>query len=197
MSYDPAVQPRRAAWSLAFALTVAGGVLAHALTYEILGGHGGSHDGHAVGGVTHWQVCLAVCASVSALGLIVAAVSRLRAGSTLRVPIWIFGLIPPAGFALQAHFEWALQPGRGGYVAGLGASILLGVFVQIPFALAAYVAARGLLVLVAAVGSLRRSPRRRLAAAPRLAPSFDAGAALALFALASGHGQRAPPARLA
>lgn len=196
MSYDPAVQPRRAAWSLAFALTVAGGVLAHALTYEILG-HGGAHAGHTAGGVNHWEVCLAVCASVSALGLLIAGVSRLRAGSTFQVPVWIFGLIPPAGFALQAHFEWALQPGRGGYVAGLGASILLGVFIQIPFALAAYVAARGLLVLVAAVGSLRRSARRRLAGAQRLAPSFDAGAALPLFAFASGHGQRAPPARLA
>jgi hypothetical protein len=191
------VQPRRAAWVSAFVLTVAGGVLAHALTYEILGAHSGSHAGHAAGGANHWQLCLAVCASVSALGLVAAGVSRLRAGSTLRIPLWIFGILPPAGFALQAHFEWALQPGRGGYVVGLGASILLGVFIQIPFALAAYLAARGLVVLVAAVGSLRRSTRRRLVAAPRLAPSFDVEAALSLFALASGHGQRAPPARLA
>jgi hypothetical protein len=174
----------RLAWLATFALTAAGGVLAHGLVYAILGS-GGAHAGHTAAG--HWTLCLAICGVIALLGVAVFGACR--------APMWIFGLVPPVGFALQAHLEWALAPGRGGYAAALGAAILLGVFVQIPFALAAYLAARGLLALVAAVVGRRPLRLARQLAGVALAPAETLG--VLLVGPAFGNAQRAPPARLA
>jgi hypothetical protein len=173
----------RLAWLVAIGLTATGGALAHALVYAILL-QGGAHGGHAAG--RQWGLCLAVCGTVAVAGLVVFGVAR--------TPLWIFALLPPLGFAFQAQLEWTFTTGMGGGVAGLAAAILLGAFVQVPFALAAYLAARGLLTLVAALaGGRTPSPRSR-----RPGPAFRLRAVpLRAFSLlwALGLGQRAPPRR--
>jgi hypothetical protein len=199
---------RGLAWLVSFACAAVGGVLAHALTYRLLAGdqglagplhsghahhHGGAVSPEALGG-SHWRLCFAICGSLMVIALLAALVQRARTHSAARLPLWLFALVPPLGFSLQEHLEWLLGPGSVPYLAALGSSLLVGLLLQIPFALAAYVAARILLVLAGAlVSSLRRRPRVRpvplaSAAGPRSAPARPR---LALLAL--GYGQRGPP----
>jgi len=198
---------RGVAWLVSFACAALGGLLAHALTYRLIdadAGHAGPlHSGHhhhdagaaatAAGG-SHWTICLAICGSIGVIALLAAVLHRVATGSAARLPLWIFGLVPPVGFALQEHLEWLIGRGSVPYAAALGASLVVGILLQIPFALAAYVAARVLLALAGAiVEGLRARPRVRLVPLP---PALrwcrpPAGPRRPLLSL--GYGQRGPP----
>ncbi len=171
---------RRTAWLVALGLTAVGGVLAHALVYAVLF-NGGVHGSHAAG--AHWGFCLAVCGTLALVGFAVFGGEK--------APLWLFALLPPAGFALQAQLAWALSPGSG--TVALLATVTLGAFIQVPFALTAYLAARGLLSLAVALAGGRRPHARRRGAAPVLRLRVTAPRVLSRRA-SSGLGQRAPPA---
>jgi hypothetical protein len=198
---------RGVAWAVSFAFAALGGLLAHALTYRLIdadAGHAGPlHSGHqhhgqaavsAAAGTSHWTLCFTICGSLALVAILAAALHHVGTGRSARLPIWLFGLVPPVGFALQEHLEWLIGRGSVPYAAALGASLLVGVLLQIPFALAAYVAARALLALAGAiVHGLRTRPRLRLVPPASSLHGSRARSRPRLSLLALGYGQRGPP----
>jgi hypothetical protein len=138
--------------------------------------------------LAHWPLCAAVCGVVGLAGL---ALGGARGGSA-RVPLWVFALVPPVGFAIQEQM-FALSEGAATPSAGLG--LALGLALQIPFALAAFLVARALLTFAA---TFVRSFRARPAILVR-APAFLLEPLAASWpqprAFVLGYGQRAPPPR--
>ena len=199
-----AMERRRVAWLLSLALMAVGGVVAHMLAYRLampddaMRGHALAHTGHAQGGMAHWQLCVAVCGSVALVGLFASLVDRVRGAGPLRVPLWIFALVPPVGFAVQEHLERLVSGSALAQLTVVEPVFLIGVVLQLPFAFLAYLAARALLALaVALVGTLRAPRRARLVSHELLlAPTLERRAPRASV-LARGYGQRAPPPAVA
>jgi hypothetical protein len=176
----------------------AGAVAAHALAYRLVAPthhidpsmHAETHHGY----IGHLDACLAICGAIAALAITGSVVSRFRRGRVLRAPLWVFAVVPPAGFAIQEHLEHVLATGSLPQAAPLDPAFAAGVLLQLPFALAAYLAARALLALArAVVDTLRAPPRPRLVSLRLAPPSLTPTARPRLSALALGHGQRAPP----
>jgi len=135
----------------------------------------------------HWPLCAAVCGVVGLAGLALAGVR----GRPARVPLWVFALVPPVGFAVQEEV-FALSEGLATPSAGLG--LALGLALQIPFALAAFLFARALLTFAVTVVRSFRARPATLVRAPAflLEPLAASWPEPPTFVL--GHGQRAPPA---
>ena len=188
----------RIAWLACLALMAFGSVFAHALAYKFAapahGSHAGMNHPHQTGVFPHVELCLAVCGAAALLILAASLFGRFRASRALVAPLWVFALVPPAGFVVQEHLEHALQTGALPLTAFAEPTFALGLVLQAPFALAAFVLARALLALAQAlVERLRAGPALRLVATePTLLPALPAGVPR-FSALASGHGQRAPP----
>ena len=179
---------RRVAWLSTLALTAAGGLLAHLAAYRLLltsDPHAAHH--HAA----ELRLCAAACTAVVLAGLLLGWVSGRRPGE---FPVWIFALLPPAGFVLQEQLAWVLHGGAEGPAALRLTAIVLGLVLQIPVAIAAFALARALLALA---GALAGGLRQRAAVRPL--PPRSAGIPLrnrlapAVMRL-DGLGQRAPPA---
>ena len=191
------MERRRVAWLLSLALMTTGAMSAHALAYRLVEPthhmDGTMHASTAHGYLGHLWACLAVCVVIALAALVGSAVTRIRRGHPPRVPLWLFALVPPVGFAMQEHLEHVIATGSLPALAGVDPMFAVGLVLQLPFALAAYLAARALLALAEAlVACLRASPRPRLASLrdalprpPLVRPRISA--------LALGHGQRAPP----
>jgi len=141
------------------------------------------------------RFCVALCATVVLLALAASFAARLGSVRTLSPPLWLFALLPPAGFAVQEHLERLFHTGSIPYATTLETVFLVGVLLQLPFALAAYLAARALVSLAVAVVEHLRAPYR-----PRLVSlSLTVPVSLRLPALrglvrSGGLGGRAPPA---
>jgi hypothetical protein len=128
-----------------------------------------------------------------ALGLVAALRSVLAGCAPARVPLYPFALLPPLAFTLQEHLERALQSGGGALETALEPAFLLGLLLQLPFALCALVLARSLLRVAEAAGSLLslrvpRSLRPPIARAPASPADLPR-----LSPLASPQAGRAPP----
>jgi hypothetical protein len=130
-------------------------------------------------------VCLLVVARDAALG---------REARPL--PPWAFALLPPLGFTLQEHVERWLHSGVFPWFTVLDPTFRLGLLLQLPFALAAYLAARVLLRVAEHVGRTLRAasapPRRRSEARSFASPARVELPRLSL--LGCSLGERAPPA---
>ncbi len=194
-----AVKPRRVAWVLSFALMAVGSLVAHSLAYRVvepqheMRGHMMAETGHSY--FVHWKTCVAICAAIVLLALLVSVFDRVRTGRAARLPMWLFALVPPVGFGVQEHLERFLHDGSFPWLASLEASFVVGVLLQFPFALAAWLAARALLALaLGLVESLRSPPRPRLVSTELTVFRLLDVAPARIPALALGHGQRAPPA---
>ena len=192
------VKPRRVAWVLSFVLMAIGSVVAHSLAYRMVEPHHEMrgelmvHTGHSY--FVHWQTCVAICAAIVLLALLASVFDRVRTGRPTPLPIWLFALVPPIGFGVQEHIERFLNDGAFPWLAALEPTFVLGVVLQFPFALAAWLAARALLALAHELyESLRAPPRLRLAAQDvTFLPSVGAAPAR-IPALARGYGLRGPP----
>ena len=197
------MERRRVAWLLSLALTAVGGLLAHALTYRLASpaGAGAHAHPHSPGrphpdsvhpALAHWQACLAVCAAVALVALAASLVMRLRGHPAVAPPVWLFALFPPVGFVVQEQLERLFA--GGGALLAADTAVVVGVLLQIPFALAAYLAARALVALAAAlVETVRARSRTRLAPLSLARPVAACARRPIASALALGHGQRAPP----
>lgn len=162
-------------WSVTLTLAATGVLLAHGLAYRLTGAASGGH-----GYLAHVpQVLLAF-----ALAATFVAVSGARRPAP---PPRCFALLGVSAFVVMEHVE---RLGAGGSWPLTSRVFLLGLVLQLPFALAAWWVARTLLRLDPA--ALRPPPLlpRRLFALPRL-PVLDPAAAPPLAAPA-----RAPPASL-
>lgn len=104
---------------------------------------------------THANALLAL-GGIGALLLGAGFVGHVVAGSRRRsVPVWTFALLPPLLYVVQEHVEyWVGHGGPTGSPATQPA-FLLGLALQVPFAVAAYLAARLLMRLACALAERR------------------------------------------
>jgi hypothetical protein len=186
---------RGAAWGLALPLALVGSQAAHALAYALVYPQAGTRSltlfatGHAY--LTWLPVAFAGAGAAAAVSLAATALDATRGRPARNVPAWAFGLVPPAGFVLQELLELSLHTGTFGWRAILAPTFLPGLLLQLPFALAAYVAARLLLRAAenagrAFVPALPAAEYAELVLAP-------APATLPVRIVAASRDSRAPP----
>jgi hypothetical protein len=195
------VTRRLVAWSLSVPLMLAGTEAAHWLAYRLVypdswersqvlaqSGHGYFSLLPLLGGIAGALV-------VSGLFLHGRAVAQGGAGRVREVRLAQFASLPPLAFALQEHLERLIH---GGTIVGvaLEPTFMLGLLLQLPFAVAAYLLARFLLRVVGRVARVLggRAGRRRRAPlwTPRPRFSLELGP-VRIPALAGGHAERGPP----
>jgi hypothetical protein len=144
---------------------VAGSYSAHALSYRLVvsdpdsrahvleaSGHGYLAETPLVFGV------LGALMLAALLGRVSSSLHGARLGA---MPSWPFFLLPLAGFALQEHLERLVHTGDLSASVALEPTFLLGLALQLPFALAAFAVARLLLRAADLVGrALATKPPR-------------------------------------
>jgi hypothetical protein len=139
-------------------LAVAGSQLAHAQAYRLAvpdparRGHLLEETGHAY--LHYLPLVLALVTTVVAMAFVSEARRARTGGPPSRPRLWGFALVAPALFCCQEHFERLLHDGTFPWDATSERTFLLGLALQLPFALAAYVLARLLLRAAQAVGRL-------------------------------------------
>jgi hypothetical protein len=192
---------RRAEWLVSLPLAVASGLGAHCFAYWLVSPgaeqHMGLHAerGHAYLGYTPALVIWGFALVLAGLVLCVGEGLRGREPSQPSLPL--FALLPPAGFAVQEHLERLL--GTGGIPHDLitEPTFLVGLALQLPFALAALLFAYGLQALGFGFGRAvaRTLVLRRPAflAPPPLLSLPALATQIAPSILVPGRGPRAPP----
>lgn len=178
------MQNRRLPWLLSLPLMAAGCLGAHSAAYRLV---------QPTAETDHGYLALApvLLAIGVALGIVAALRSVLAGHTRAGVPAHLFALLPPLAFTLQEHLERALH--GGGLETALEPAFLLGLGLQLPFALCALVVARSLFQVAEAAGALL-SRRLPLPLRPPIVrpPAFVVDAAR-VSALASPQTERAPP----
>jgi hypothetical protein len=174
-----------------------GGVLAgHALGYRLAFGdpHARAdalaHSGHSY--FSYLPFALTVCLGVLLAGLALQALSAFRREPRRPATSPVIVLLPPAAFVAQELLERLLHTGHLPWATVLQPAFLIGLALQLPFALAA-------LLLAWALDSAAQAVGDALASRPR--PAFDVfvpapvgtPAAPRPAGLARGYGERAPP----
>lgn len=197
-----AMERRRLAWFVSLPLVAVGSLLAHSASYRLVAPH--EHErgplladtGH--GYLAAWgSLLLAVLLAVVLLGLVVLAIEGARGSPRPRASTWPFALLPLLGFAVQEHLERLIHD--GGFPLGTAAepTFLVGVLLQLPFALAALLLARVLVRAACVVGSALGAERESPPTPPRLVAVPVEAAVPRPPILALGYAGRAPPFLLA
>jgi hypothetical protein len=193
---------RRGVWLISLPLAVASWLGAHCFSYWLVSPgaehHMGVHaeHGHAYLGygpaVAVWGLALVAC------GLVVCIGEGLHDRGPSRPPLKLFALLPPAGFAIQEHVERLVGAGGIPHDLVLEPTFLVGLALQLPFALAALLLAYALHAVGLGAGlTVSRSLAFGwpVASAPPALPRHPAAATpVASSVLALCHGPRAPPA---
>ena len=181
---------------LSLGLAAAGALAAHGLAYRLVepDPHRRRHLLEETG---HGYLDAKLFGSILAALVLIGFAGRVLAGQR-RVsspPLWVFGLAPPVGFALQEQAERVLHDGSFSAAEFLAPTFLVGLLLQLPFGVAALLAARTLLTAAAVLGA-------RLGSVPELTLAPDASLTLSVFewvpaapTLIGARGQRAPPLR--
>jgi hypothetical protein len=189
---------RVAAWLVAIPLILAGSQVAHVLAYRLVYPvarirlHELMLTGHGYLGL--WPLLLGLGAGLELAVLVSVAVGCCRHRRYEPAPPWAFALMPPLTFLLQEFLERWLAGSSFPWWMVLQPTFRLGLVLQVPFGLLAYLVARLLLRAADRVGTaLRRSTER----APRAEPAprwfaFTLSPARAAV-LADRHAGRGPP----
>jgi hypothetical protein len=190
-----------AVWLLSFPLMVVGSQVAHALAYSLV--FPNAHvrlsellsTGHSYMG---YPAYLPMLMGLVGAGELV-GVGWVLAGSVRRslqrpVPPWAFALLPVIGFTLQEFVERWLSGSPIPLEFVLQPTFRVGLLLQLPFALAAYLVAKLLLRAANRVGRALRGVLSR----PRVVGVSLSRVVLEAFAprwgaLAGGHSGRGPP----
>jgi hypothetical protein len=180
-------------WALTLPLVLLGTQAAHALVYDLV--YPQAHErilletGH--GYLTWLPLTLALAGAVALAALWVAAGDAARGRPARELPAWAFAFLPPVTFVIQEVLELSLHTGTFGWRAFLAPTFLPGVALQLPIALAAYLAARLLLRTAERVGRALARPRlHHVSIHISLAPEAPA---LRARVVASGRSSRGPP----
>lgn len=158
---------RRLTWPVTLPVALAGVEAAHALANAAFGSPAEGAELFATAGSGAGLIPLAgALALASVLAGLVGRASRPAGGRTPALP---FALLPPLGFLLLELLESLLHSGS---LPAASATLLAGLALQAPFALASYLVARALLRLGDRAGRLlaQRRPapfRLALGAPPR------------------------------
>jgi hypothetical protein len=190
------------AWLVTLPVAIAGTQVAHALAYRLVTPEAGERA-HELGATGHGYLAyLPLALAVGAVLVVLALAKEVghvvagRGGVGLRPRAWSFAVLAPAVFCCQELFERLVHDGGFPWDAALTPSFLVGMLLQLPFALAAYGLARLLLRVARTLGRLLAGsfrPRRVSTALPRPALCL---AVPRVPALALGYGSRGPPALL-
>lgn len=196
---------RAAAWVLAMPLMVAGSQVAHVLAFRwvypqahvrlealLATGHG-----YMVGYSGFLPLLFGVLGGMVLVGFLWALACDLRrGGGRSGVPAWAFGLLPLLGFAIQEFLERWFMGVSFPWQVVLEPTFRVGLLLQLPFALAAYLVARLLLRVAEHVGRILGRRRELHVRRPRwvgaLAPSSLVFVPC-MPVLAAGHAERGPP----
>ena len=188
----------RLAWVLSLGLLAAGWAMAHGVAYRIVVPDGLERrqlleaTGHSY---LDPAPVFSLCLTLVALGLVACLLSRDAKGPVRNPSPWLVASLPLLGFAVQEHLERFIHDGQVPFTAALEPTFVIGLLLQLPFALAALLFARALLTFAA---TFVRALRARPAALVR-APAFFLEPVVATWpqprAFVLGHGQRAPPLR--
>lgn len=184
---------RSLAWALTLPLVLLGTETAHALAYQVVYPQAHARilleTGH---GYLNWlPLALALAGAVALAALCVAAADAARGRPARDLPAWAFALLPPATFVIQEMLELSLHSGRFGWHALLAPTFLPGLSLQLPLALAAYVAARLLLKTAERIGRALAQPPTLQSLSQILAAPL--ATALRPRAVAAGCSSRGPP----
>jgi hypothetical protein len=182
----------RAAWLIALGLLGAGWVTAHALSYMLLvpapeRGRMLAQTGHSYFRASD---LLILCMTITLAGLALSVIGKAR----WTPGPWALALLPPVGFFIQEHAERLAVSGAFPTHLVVEPRFLLGLLLQIPFALAALACAHFLLfaatrlVRGAAACPLDEAAVERLSFALR--PCADPPRR---SVLAAGYSERGPP----
>jgi len=169
---------RSLAWLVAVPLMLAGSQVAHVIAYRIVYPeatirlHALVETGH--GYMSALPLVLGVAGAVVALSLAATVADAARGRGVRSLPPWAFALLPVVGFALQEYIERWLAWGFLPWYAAAQPTFVIGIALQIPFGLLAYLAVRFLLRAAKRLGRrLARvsPPRPRPLPAPLLMPA--------------------------
>lgn len=158
----------RIAWLVAISLMSVGSLGAHSVAYRLAEPDAGARA-DALAGTGHGYFAYAPFLVASALAVAVAALAAaaVRGARGTRItppPTWQLALLPPLGFALQEHLERVASGSGAGHLLAEPA-FLVGLALQVPFALLALLAARELTRAAASLGRAlthaQHAPRRR------------------------------------
>ena len=193
---------RKLAWLLTTLFVCGGSALAHALAYALV--YGDAHErGEHLASSGHgyfpaFSLVVGVALAATALWVMVEAAFRRRRESASAPPrLWAFAVAGPLLFTLQEHVERLVHEGAFPLDAALEPTFVVGLLLEILFALAAVVAAYALLRAADTVARARasvRSARRRPAVEGWIAHPVAPLRRRSL--LAGRHAGRAPPASL-
>lgn len=148
---------------MGLSLAVVGSQVAHALVYRLA--EPDAHErAHLLAGTGHAYLRfaplgLALVTVIVALAFLL-EIGAARAGAPSRPRVWMFAAVAPAMFACQEHFERLLHGGSFPWGATAERTFLLGLALQLPFALAAYALAWLLHRTASAVARLLLAPPR-------------------------------------
>jgi len=187
-------------WLLSAPLMIAGSELAHVIAYRLVYPDALeraavlSSSGHGYFAYTP----LALALGVAMVGCAWVVHASQTGGSALSSPVsvspWPFAAMPPATYALQEHLERLIHHGAFPFGAVFEPTFMIGLALQLPFALAVYAVARLLLRTAERAGALLRStPRPQLVGLPRQFWLPEALALPRLAPLATGSSGRGPP----
>ena len=189
---------RRLLVPLLLALSGLGWAAAHALAHQtVMPGEAKLRESALHGYLSYLPTSFALCLAL-ALALAAAAAVGLRWRCASGRSLWMFGLVPVLGFAGHALAEpliagSATLASTVSHGAALTPVLVVGLLVQVPFALVAVALASGILRLAESVARMlaaptaaagHREPERHEPAHATRAPAFR---------LDRAHGQRAPP----
>jgi hypothetical protein len=191
------VTRRGLAWVLALPLAVVGSQLAHGLAYRLVIGDQDlarelSASGH--GYLAYAPVALAVCVAL----VVFALVRELQLAVLGRRPrharpsALSFAVLAPTIFVAQEYLERVVHEGGFPLDFVLEGTFAVGLALQLPFALAAYVVARLLLRATRAVARLLSTPPASVA---ECGPAWNLAGAVPVRSRAGGPalGARGPP----
>jgi hypothetical protein len=192
----------RLVWLLSIPLIVASTELAHVVAYRLI--YPDPEERTAVlassghGYFTYDPLCLAVGAALVVCALLGRAIRAHveRETSAARISAAPFAALPPATFVLQEHLERLLHGGAFPFGTALEPTFLIGLLLQLPFAVLAYVLARLLLRAAERLGTVRRTRPPRCTERPLPGRSPRASFVLPRLApLVTGSSGRGPPTK--
>lgn len=192
---------RVAAWLLSFPLMVVGSQVAHVLAYRLV--YPNAHvrfsallsTGHGyMGAAAYVPMLLGAVFAVELVGAGWVCAGSVRRTLQRPVPAWAFALLPVLGFTLQEFLERLMSGAPLPWWMVLQPTFRVGLLLQLPFALVAYLIARLLLRAAQRVGRVLRGGVAR----PRIVAVSHRWVVLEVCsprrgALAGGHSGRGPP----
>ena len=170
---------RHLAWPLAVPLSVLGVLAAHWLSYRLVvpDSHAREHllaaTGH--GYLMYAPAIVGISLALVALGFGHAIVRELRGESPgMKAPAWLVGFVPLLAFVIQEYVERCLQHGSIEWGVALESTFVVGLALQVPFALVAGLATLVLTRVARGVATiLSRRPDAEASEPPSLpAPRF-------------------------